>query len=105
MVISSLALGIGSTSGPTEAANIVCVGEAISGRAISHGGNGDSAVGPNGDNCFFSAESSIGQEIAKVCPIRDIGLSAVEGPTCRVEAIVRNGIIKRIMSVTILNKK
>ena len=50
--------------------NVVCVGEAISSRAISHGGIGDSAIGSGGNNCYFSALSQIGQKIRRVCPIR-----------------------------------
>jgi hypothetical protein len=107
MIVAWVALALGSVSGPTQAENIVCLGEAISSRAISHGHDGqvDSAIGTNGDNCLFAAESSVGRKIEKVCPIRDMNSSDESGPSCRVEAIVRKGIIKRIISITKLNKQ
>jgi hypothetical protein len=85
---------------PAYAANTVCIGEAISSRAISHGGKGDSAIGEYGDSCYFYSDSQIGRQIEQVCPIRDPGASDEEGPDCRVEALVSNGIIRRIISVT-----
>jgi hypothetical protein len=89
----------GLISNAAQASTTICMGEAISGRAISHGGKGDSAIGSSGDNCFFSANSLIGRQIKEVCPIRDIGFSVEEGPICRVEAIVSNRTIKRLISV------
>jgi hypothetical protein len=88
-----------------QAANTICVGEAVSGRAISNGYDGDvdSAIGANGDNCLFAAESSIGRKIGQVCRIRDTNSSDEPGPTCRVEAIVRKGVIVRVLGVTKLN--
>ena len=86
-------------------ATTVCLGEAVSGRAISHSGKGDSAIAPNGDNCFFFIESPIGRQIEKECPIRDIGLSDEPGPICRVEAVVSNQIIRRVIGVTKLRKR
>jgi len=85
-------------------ASTVCVGEAVTGRAISHGGRGDSAIGSSGDNCFFFAGGIIGRQIEKECPIRDIGISGEEGPTCRLEAVVSNGVIRRVISARKLDK-
>jgi hypothetical protein len=85
--------------------DVICVGEAVSSRAISHGGLGDSAIGTNGDKCFFSAESPIGDQISKICPIRDMNVSDEEGPMCVVEAaILRDLSIKRINRVQVTPK-
>ena len=70
-----------------------CVGEAVSSRAISHGGLGDSGIGETGNDCYFSAESAIRRQIAKVCPIRDMNVSEVPGPKCRVKAVLHNRLI------------
>jgi hypothetical protein len=85
-------------------ASTVCIGEAVTGRAISHGGKGDSAIGSSGDNCFFFAQGVIGRQIEKECPIRDIGFSDEEGPTCRVEAVVNSSVIRRVISAGKLDK-
>ena len=101
-LVTTLVLFILST--PTRPGNTVCLSEATSGRAISHSGKGDSVITPNGDDCFFSVESPIGRQIEKVCPIRDIGISDELGPICRVEAVVSNRVITRIISIRRLDK-
>jgi Rap1a immunity proteins len=106
MRIFSVAIGavltLGSAFCQSQAANVVCLGEAVSSRAISRGHNGqvDSAIGTRGDTCLFAAESSIGRQIKKVCSIRDMNSSDETGPDCRVVAVVSKGIIQRVISVT-----
>jgi hypothetical protein len=104
IILPIAVLALLATSTPAWAANTVCLGEAISSRAISHGGKGDSAISPNGDDCFFSVESPIGRQIEKVCPIRDLHSSDQPGPICRVEAVVSNRIIRRVISIRKLDK-
>lgn len=79
----------------------ICYGEAVSSRAISRGHDGqvDSAIGTRGDTCLFAVESSIGRQIKQVCPIRDMNISDEAGPNCGVKAIVRKGIIRRIITI------
>lgn len=102
VAIVGVILTFGSAFCQSQAASVVCLGEAVSSRAISRGHDGqvDSAIGTRGETCLFSAESSIGRQIEKVCSIRDMHTSDEAGPDCRVEAVVRKGIIQRIISVT-----
>jgi hypothetical protein len=94
-----------------KALTITCVGEPISSRAI--GGNqsttsafADSAItAKDKEDCFFSSLSSIGRQIARVCPIRDENTSDEPGPACRVKAEVQSkgrpsvNVIKRLIKV------
>ena len=83
---------------------VICVGEAISSRAISHGmkGNADSAIGTNGDKCYFSVDSKIGSQIRKVCSVRDMNITEQEGNICMVEAsLAKDGKIIKLLRVEI----
>jgi hypothetical protein len=104
MILVCVMLGLLGLTYYRARASTICVGEAVTGRAISHGGKGDSAIGSSGDNCFFFANGIIGQQIKKECPIRDKGISGEEGPTCRVEAVISNGVIRRVISARKLEK-
>jgi hypothetical protein len=82
----------------------VCIGEAISSRAISHGSgrNFDSAIGAGGEDCLFSANSAVGRQIDKVCHIRDVNSSDDPGGTCLLEATMRQRAIERIIAIKLI---
>jgi hypothetical protein len=78
----------------------ICMGEATSGQVIGHssGGTFDSAIG-EAEDCLFSANSAVGRQINKVCGIRDMSMTVEPGGTCRIEAVIQNKAIKRIITI------
>jgi hypothetical protein len=95
----------------TNALTLTCVGEPISSRSIggsqaSTSAFADSAITAKGkEDCFFFTLSSVGRQIARVCPIRDENVSDEPGPGCEVTAeVVRKGrprvnVIRRLIKV------
>jgi hypothetical protein len=78
----ALVLSMASLVGVAQAdVKKICIGEAISSRAISHGRGRDfdSAIGAGGEDCLFSANSAVGRQIDKVCHIRDVNSRADRG--------------------------
>jgi hypothetical protein len=94
-----------------NALTLTCVGEPISSRAIGGGqastsAFADSAITAKGkEDYFFTSLSSVGRQIAKVCPIRDENVSDEPGPACQVTAdVVRRGrpsvnVIRRVIKI------
>jgi hypothetical protein len=86
------------TATPASAADTICIGEPMSGRAYNHRVSGVDVDSGVGDHCFFAAYGPIGRQIEQVCHIGDIGVDE-RGDSCRIEAVVAGKVIKRIIKI------